>query len=41
MFTDCFENLEIAHTAPALEAAGQSPFSHQSMRRSRSSKLDG
>jgi len=24
MFTDCFENVEIAHTAPALEAAGQS-----------------
>ncbi len=24
MFTDCVENFEIAHTAPALEAAGQS-----------------
>ena len=26
MFTDCFQNFEIAHTAPALEATGQSPI---------------
>jgi len=26
MFTDCFQNFEIAHTAPALEATGPSPI---------------
>jgi 3,4-dihydroxy 2-butanone 4-phosphate synthase / GTP cyclohydrolase II len=26
MFTDCFENVEIAHTAPGLDATGQSPI---------------
>ena len=26
MFTDCFENFEIAHTAPGLHATGQSPI---------------
>jgi len=27
MLTECFENLEIAHTAPTLDATGQSPVS--------------
>jgi 3,4-dihydroxy 2-butanone 4-phosphate synthase/GTP cyclohydrolase II len=27
MLTECFENLEIAHTVPALDATGQSPVS--------------
>ena len=26
MFTDCFENVEITHTAPGLDATGQSPI---------------
>jgi len=26
MFTDCLENFEIAHTAPGLDATGQSPI---------------
>jgi len=26
MFTDCFESFEIAHTAPGLDATGQSPI---------------
>ena len=26
MFTDCFENFEVVHAAPGLDATGQSPI---------------